>query len=619
MAAEDDNARRAWVRCEDRTLYFTLSLYVDAGDVPADVAAALALKDALPPLGDFEGTQALRDAMDPLFNDVANRERLGRVEDYLLDTNGPPEGVKLNLITPRVITWTTEGTTFKVDLGAEQMRQARVRRFWYVHMNRAISYHVALAMTYEHTPADFYAISMLQKAAAPKEFKRPADGAGNVYSGRTGILPLDGVLFEDETGVRRSLWDFVARQFDADAKGLFAHIRKTAPDAQADAAFAKLVRQDPFLETPGLCMPRARFKFFFQDEAFFDALLPPPLPGADGALVRRRRIDCVPTAVYEAYPAAIQALIDAAEENDAADPDAPQEVAIPLADIAAIDPEHLKYLFLAGFNQNIIDFLNQDASEILDSTDPIYPANEDQEAESFFVRYANPRTLITYVKRSRSLETGNDWIGTCPYAFLIHTLALHNEYFVRAYEYEAEALVNNVQSADERGELREAAEKFYAFRKRQFSNYMRFRYQNVFRYDTEKDAFAEVERIRGVAKNVSYLEALVSGVEKQTHDLEERLKEKAKEDAHDAREVEEKHRRYDAERLTYLLGLLSAGTFGFDLIARLSDFAARGVHLSNWRLVNANWVDVFAMIVTTGVFLALVWIVIRYWPKKRGA
>ncbi|MCR6645470.1 MAG: hypothetical protein NVV62_13675 [Terricaulis sp.] len=223
------------------------------------------------------------------------------------------------------------------------------------------------------------------------------------------------------------------------------------------------------------------------------------------------------------------------------------------------------------------------------------------------------------MKRSRSLETGNDWIGTCPYAFLIHTLALHNEYFVRAYEYEAEALVNNVQSADERGELREAAEKFYAFRKRQFSNYMRFRYQNVFRYDTEKDAFAEVERIRGVAKNVSYLEALVSGVEKQTHDLEERLKEQAKEEAHDARELEEKHRRYDAERLTYLLGLLSAGTFGFDLIARLSDFAARGVHLSNWRLVNANWVDVFAMIVTTGVFLALVWIVIRYWPKKRRA
>ena len=31
----------------------------------------------------------------------------------------------------------------------------------------------------------------------------------------------------------------------------------------------------------------------------------------------------------------------------------------------------LDYLFLAGFNQNIIDFMNQDTSEILDSIDPI--------------------------------------------------------------------------------------------------------------------------------------------------------------------------------------------------------------------------------------------------------
>ena len=33
--------------------------------------------------------------------------------------------------------------------------------------------------------------------------------------------------------------------------------------------------------------------------------------------------------------------------------------------------------------------------------------------------------MITYVPKSRSLETGNDYIGACPYAFLIHALALH--------------------------------------------------------------------------------------------------------------------------------------------------------------------------------------------------
>lgn len=613
MAVTDLNARVSWERCEDRTVYFTLSLYVDAADLPTDVRAALALKVATPPLGDFEASQALRDAIDPLFNDIANRERLGRVEDYLLDVRGPPDGERLNLITPREIVWTTEGTTFRVDLGATQSREVRVRRFWYAHLNGALSYHVSLAMTYEHTPQDFYAISMLQKAAAPKEFKPDRPGALDVLGARTGILPLDAVLLEQAGAGPRSLWGFVGQRFEEDARGLFAHIRGGAPAAQNDARFADLVRQDAFLETPGLCMPRARFMFFFQDQAFFEALLPPPVEGSDGALVRRRRIDCVRDADFERFPSDIQAMIDAA------DADGSGVVSIPLDYFASVDPTHLTYLFLAGFNQNIIDFINQDASEVLDSTDPIYPATEDQEAESFFVRYANPRTLISYVKRSRSLETGNDWIGTCPYAFLIHVMALHNEYFVRAYEHDAEALVNAVHDADERGELQQATQKFYDFRKRQFSNYMRYRYQNVFRYDTEKDAFAEMERIRGVAKNVSYLEALVSGVEKQTHDLEERLKEAAKELIQESREGEERQRRFDAERLTYLLGLLSAGTFGFDLIARLSDFAARGVHINNWRLVNANWVDVFAMIVTTGVFLALVWIVIRYWPKKRGA
>lgn len=77
----------------------------------------------------------------------------------------------------------------------------------------------------------------------------------------------------------------------------------------------------------------------------------------------------------------------------------------------------LDYLFLAGFNQNIIDFMNQSTSEILDSIDPIYPDSDEQSDERFFVRYANHRAMVTYVPKSRSLETGNDYIGTCPMRF----------------------------------------------------------------------------------------------------------------------------------------------------------------------------------------------------------
>lgn len=613
----DANARLAWEQCEDRTLYFTLSLYIDQEDVPARVKPGLALDGAAPPLAEFQGTRALREAMDPLFNDVANRERLGRVEDYLIDVEGPPDGERLSFVTPRVVSWTTEGTTYKIDLGAEQAREVRVRRFWYVHMNGALSYHVGLALTYEHEPADLYAISMLQKAAAPKEFKKDGAGAANVYSGATGLLPLDAVLLAEPGGARRTFWDFVANRFERDARQLFAHIAPGDAAAQNAASFATLVRHDPFLETPGLKMPRARFMFFFQDEKFFEALLPPPQPDANGVMAPRRRIDCVPTADFERYPEDIQAMIDAAKK---ANTGSPLIVDIPVGYIQGIAPEHLRYLFLAGFNQNIIDFLNQDASEVLDSTDPIYPENEEQAAEAFFVRYANPRSLTTYVKRSRSLETGNDWIGTCPYAFLIHVMALHNEYVVRAYEDEAQKLVSDVHAADERGELREAAEKFYKFRKKQFSDYMRNRYQNVFRYDTEKDAFAAVEKLRGVAKNVAYLEILVDGVEKQTHDLEERLKEDAKEEAAAAREREETISRRDSNRLTYLLALLSIGGFMFEFVAKFADFRRDGVHFTmgeeGLRLHNATSLDIATMGVMGLIAAFLVLGVVLFLQKK---
>lgn len=615
----DANARLAWEQCEDRTLYLTLSLYIDRADIPESIASGLKLDGATPPLAEFQGTRGLREAMDPLFNDVANRERLGRVEDYLIDVEGPPDGERLTLVTPQIVSWTTEGTTYKIDLGVEQAREARVRRFWYVHMNGAISYHVGLAMTYEHEPADLYAISMLQKAAAPKEFKKTGAGASNVYSGATGLMPLDTVLLVEPGGARRTFWAFVADRFERDARQLFAHICPGDAAAQKAASFATLVRHDPFLESPGLSMPRARFMFFFQDEKFFEALLPPPAPDANGLMANRRRIDCVPTAAFERYPEDIQAMIDAAKAAPRA-PNAPVIVDIPLTYIQGIDDAHLRYLFLAGFNQNIIDFLNQDASEVLDSTDPIYPETEDQAEEAFFVRYANPRSLTTYVKRSRSLETGNDWIGTCPYAFLIHVMALHNEYVVRAYEGEAQALVAEVHAADERGELREAAEKFYKFRKKQFSDYMRNRYQNVFRYDTEKDAFAAVEKLRGVAKNVAYLEVLVDGVEKQTRDLEERLKEDAKDEAAAAREREEKISRRDSNRLTYLLALLSIGGFLFEFVAKLADFRRAGIHFEmteqGLRLQNATPLDYATMGVMGLIFAFLVLGVVLFVQKK---
>ncbi|MEZ4386943.1 MAG: hypothetical protein R3D98_05095 [Candidatus Krumholzibacteriia bacterium] len=541
-------SRLTWQCGEDRTLYLTISLYVDRDRIPEAIAHALDPAYGKGLLARYLRTSDLREAMDPLFNDIANRERLGKVDDYLLDVPGPPEGEEVELLTPRMIRWTTEGTTYEIDLEKDGVHDVRARRFWYVHLNRAMSYHVSLSIRYDDTAADLFALSLLQKALAPKEFRNSGTApAPDPTGGSTGILPLDKVEIREPGHGAYPLWRWIESRFERDANDLFTYLCSGTQTPAIKAEFDQLVARDPFLEIPGLLMPRARFMFFFQDRTFFDTLLPRSRPNASGDPVRVRRMDLVRTDDFLAYPAMIQ------ERRERARSAGDATVSIPLSAIAAIDPEHLRYLFLAGFTQNIIDFINQDASEVLDSLDPIYPTTAEQEEESFFVRFANPRALMTFVARSRSLETGNDWIGTCPYAFLIHAFAMHNEFFVRKYQKHANTLLDDVRRDDEAGRLRQATEQFYAFRLTQFGEYQRHRYVNVFRYDTEKDVFAAVEARRGIERNVVSIETLIDDVEKQTQDREARLAKRSD------------------DRLTLLLAFIAIMTFGFELVSKLKD------------------------------------------------
>ena len=503
----------------DKTLYWTLSLYIDAVNLPSDFKREFDPQRQFSVQRQVFDSLRLRNAIEPMFNDIADRERLGVVEDFLLDVDGDHSGEIVHMTISDTIEWSTEGRSFAAELGPQAPHAMRMRAFWYVHVNGALSYHVSFSYRYAHGFADFYFMSLLQKLAAPKEFVRRVDADTDKMDVRTaasGLFPLDRIEVVKD-GKAQRFWPFIAERFNHDMAGLFGKIKLS--DVRADGQpvrlhgldyFQSLVRCEPFIETPGLSMPRARCMFVFDDERFVKALLPKT---PDGEALTRAQMVIGGRCGQQAE--AIREKLERVGEGG--------RVLLDARFLSDVSEEHLIYLFLAGFNQNIIDFINQEAHEVLDSLDPIFPLEPEHEAESFFVRYANPRAFITYASKLRSLYMGNDYIGSCPYAFLIHVLAMHNEYMVRNYEKAAADLVRQTSGArHKRREFHFAAERFHAFRKVEYANYYRFRASNVFRYDTEQKVFDKLEDRRGTKARVEDVERTFANVENFTRDLESR-------------------------------------------------------------------------------------------------
>lgn len=670
------------------TIYWTISLYVE----PERVSAALGLDGRIAPdtfckiQRNHRPSLALAYAVDPLMNDIADRETQGEVQEFLHATT--PINVDdmhdaaaiarqhqdLVFRMPETVSWTTEGVTFHAyPDGLARDRHVKLRRFWLSHNNGALSYHLSFSHYYGddkpagasgYPPSTYYFLSLLQKLAAPKEYaldpavleaslEKPK--AFNVLEDHTdlGIAPLDGIRILDLSGAAvkaghdaprpepadgEKFWLFVGRMFDKDAAVFFNRLGdelKQQPKYRPDDYKVELLERVPFIEVPGLKMPKSRFMFMLHDKAFFDRLMPLD-PDTKETAPRKRMVQ---QGCYEPYQAKIRDLLKpvggrppravhlgepglAAGPGDNADPgywtwvaerkdyhDAlsdgafvrtnpafvetreesasnprwlpiseKADIADQIADLAAAmrsgdcvqvrelrgedgtrgkalevpivhhvpafeanRPDCLEYLFLAGFNQNIIDFMNQDTSEVLDSIDPIYPDSEDQSSDRFFVRYANHRAMITYVPRSRSLETGNDYIGACPYAFLIHALALHNEFLARDHEAMTMARIQRIE-AILTGRDAPDSEAMQALYKRErltnddqfdqaelainraklakFNEYEQFRHANPFRYDTERDVFEKLEQLRGISRKTEAMGLAVASLEDHARDLQ---------------------------------------------------------------------------------------------------
>lgn len=522
----------------DGTLHLTLSFLIHHGLIKAvlpDSAAARWNRELLGRLAhgsDYQDTRRLGRAIEPLFNDIADRQRGLFVEDFLLDTPSLPVDPGLAdadnicgrvvLQFPAGLHWKTEGRASTLRIAEPVALQATCRAFWVAHSNTSLSYHLSLQLPYAHDHRHYYALSLLQKAVFSSE---QTDWLQSAAEGGLRVRDAD-----DGAGDWQSFYQYVRTLFESHAGHLLGRVAGEPGDAAApqlakdglwrrllvDPAMAAASERDPTMRDDArmrhaslLGNLQCRALLLLEDPYFF-ALLGPDVRTGLSAFTE----------------------VAAAREDGGDNPRNRYDEAALLP--ARLPPAELDYYFLSGFLQNIIDFLRQDVSEIQDGTDPIYPPAGTEDEGGHFLVYATQTSIYEVVARSRSLGVGRAWIGTCPYLFLVHLMTMHNESLVQEYERMVRALIGRMGTdrlldaksvdggaayASEQAD--EAFKAFRRFRLDTFEKVAKHRYFNVLRYDTERQFYEAIETVRGIQQREAYWASVVSDLEKTVDDLRE--------------------------------------------------------------------------------------------------
>lgn len=502
----ESSAGLAALRQAGGKMYLTVSLLIGhqyLQDTLADYAPGQRWDaDIIGTLRSHEESRDLARAIEPLFDDIADRKRGLFLEDFLIDTNsidradgyGPNICDIVDLEIPDRVSWSTEGRSLRAELnGPVRFENVLCRAFWVAHSNSSLSYHLSFEIPYEHSPRHYYALSLIQKVFFPTE-----DTDAMYKEDKKSPLV---VSRRDLNPVTRPLHGYVRHRFQIDVVDLFTtalSAKQITPTRKLDGAHLTQA-----LLTPGASLAQWRRKCVtvLEDPYFFRLLR----QEARDLLVKVDPVESTPT------------------DEDT--------LVYSWDDLNRCHPEHMAYYFLSGFFQNIIDFLRQDLAEVQDGTDPIYPPPGIQDNSSHYLVYATPSSLYEVVSQSRSLTAGRGWIGTCPYLFLVHLMTLHNEDLVDRYEQQVRKLIDHLEAEKligTGGQLRELPKnwrsydtfvQFRSFRLTTFEEIHRHRYVNVLRYDTERAFYDSIEEVRGIRQREQYWANVVADLERTADDL----------------------------------------------------------------------------------------------------
>ena len=185
-------------------------------------------------------------------------------------------------------------------------------------------------------------------------------------------------------------------------------------------------------------------------------------------------------------------------------------------------------------------------------------------------------------------------------------LSLHNEFLARDFEGDAlgdlekinqelsrETLcVHHKKDGHRKADYQEIARRINRLKISRYRIFEQFRYINVFRYDTERDVFAELEQLRGVDRKKTALDLALASLEDHTDDLEDQRREQ------DRDKQARQERRLAA--ILFVLALLGFGDFLFKVADYLEKYPAF------WKLDFETWApfwDTLALLAYTALFL----------------
>jgi GNAT superfamily N-acetyltransferase len=506
--------------------------------VPWSQSLLQTLKDTLADSSDLQA------AIAPMFADIADLDRNLFVTQFLLDTDDEPTpaewhrppaqagdapvgrrggrngnfGGSCDIELPSTQSWVTEGRRHQFEFDAPvRFCGVTCRFFWVAHSDGALSWHASFEVPYGDTLEQYVGLSMLLQALDPGE----AD-TGWLLDAQEGLRIQERRVAASDTDA--SLLEFLSHRFAKHAGALFAAIPDPqAPPGSVDArlftadhageigrlAWSMLVlgETSPGAEPAALAWceraSRRRVLVLLRDPLWFDACARSravPVKGLEPISGRR---------LGQAYVYRRQATLAQLDIAAGARPG-----------LSVDGHRRLVSYFLSGFFQNIVDFFEQDGLEIEDGLEPLFPL-AGQDSNEGFLLYATQTAMFELVARSRSLDRGGRrWIGTCPYVFLVHLQAMHNEVLVRQYEVHVSRLMRYLEDAGFRPDpplppreftrvLEMAFESLKDFRLRSFSEVHKHYAFGGFRYETERGFFQALEHMRGTEQRRAYWEQVL--------------------------------------------------------------------------------------------------------------